>query len=148
MSETINVSLNTDGDGFLSQECPGCERRFKVKFGEGGEGPISFCPYCDYTGQNCWWTPEQAKHLGEVASQQVVGPMLDKVAKNLKRNAGGLLSVSVNRQPPRMPNPPAEHDHGWPVFLFDCCNEPIKHDEQNTSLFCILCGVEASVDLS
>ena len=66
----VRVSLNTDDDGFLSQRCPSCERRFKVKFGEGSDRPISFCPYCGHNEEGCWWTQEQADYLAAQAGNQ------------------------------------------------------------------------------
>src|SRR5688572_14873062 len=65
------VRLPTDKDGFVTQECPSCERQFKIKFGSGAPGPLAHCPYCAYQGRDCWWTTEQARFLGEQAKDLV-----------------------------------------------------------------------------
>jgi hypothetical protein len=33
-----------------------CDQRFKVRFGEGSQEPISFCQYCGHRGRDCWHT--------------------------------------------------------------------------------------------
>jgi hypothetical protein len=63
----LEVNFPTDLDGFLSQECPSCNQPFKVLFGQGSSEPISFCPYCGFEGQDCWWTQEQVDHAAAAA---------------------------------------------------------------------------------
>lgn len=74
MGTSVAVSLPTDGDGFVSQECPACCKRFKVVFGEGSQRPIGHCPYCGHAGEGCWWTQDQADFLAAVAGQKIAGP--------------------------------------------------------------------------
>ena len=95
MGTTVRISFNTDEEGFLSQECPGCERRFKAKLGEGSDEPISFCPYCDYTGRDCWWTQKQAEYLSAKAAEEVLGPELEKLKKAFGSGGGGLFSMKA-----------------------------------------------------
>lgn len=141
MDKQISVTLNTDDDGFLSQECPGCQRRFKVNFSEGGDQPISFCPYCGHNNTGCWWTTEQAEYLSAKAAQEIVGPELDKMAQDFNRNTSSGL-IGMNMKVNHSPTPPApqEPDDDWPLVTFECCNERIKHDGQNSDLRCVICG--------
>ena len=141
MKKRISVSLSTDDDGLLSQECPSCERRFKVKYNEGSDQPISFCPYCGHNDTGCWWTPEQAEYLSGRAAEEIVAPELGKMARNFNRKSrGGLFSMSTKVRRSPAPPPPKELDNDWPHVTFSCCGEVIKHDGQSSDLRCIICG--------
>ena len=144
MNREISVKINTDSSGFMSQECPACERRFKIKPGEGSDEPVRFCPYCDHTGEACWWTPEQAEYLGATAATQVLGPELDELAQTFNRRTGnsGLFKMTMTVDKPAVPKPPDEPDDAWPRLVFPCCNEEIRHDGENADLFCVICGTE------
>lgn len=66
----VKCSLKPDADGFLSQECPHCNKRFKVRFGKGSKKPLSYCPYCGTNGHHGWWTAVQMQHMDLVASKK------------------------------------------------------------------------------
>ena len=141
---TMKVRFNTDGDGFISQECPKCERRFKVKFGEGSDQPLSVCPYCGYEGRKCWWTKEQADHMAKAVIQETVEPGLEKMAKEVNRSArkGGFITMSMDFKRSRKAIPPEEPDDKWGTTLFECCNETIRHDGSKSTLYCVICGTK------
>lgn len=44
MGTSVSVALPTDSDGFVSQECHACSKRFKAVFGEGSDRPIAIVP--------------------------------------------------------------------------------------------------------
>lgn len=141
MKERVKVSLATDDDGFVSQECPACRRRFKTVFGEGSDKPISCCPYCSHRGRNCWWTPEQAKYLSGVVAQQVISPKLDKAARDFNRGSSrGIWRMSVKVNRPSLPQRPVEPNLDWSILHFACCNERIKHDGKESQIKCVICG--------
>ena len=141
MEEHINVNLAADDDGFVSQECPACERRFKIIPGEGSDQPIAFCPYCRHNGRDCWWTPEQAEYLSAIVGAQVVGPELDRMARDFNRgSASGFIRMSVEVTRPREPLRPNEPNDAWPILHFACCNERIKHDGSEARVACVICG--------
>ncbi len=131
------VSLKTDREGFLSQECPSCKHRFKVKPNEGAKGPISHCPYCMFDGRDCWWTPKQAEHLSARA--------MDLLSKDLeepfKRIAGRskFIKVEMKRTPRFTPQCPNEPDENWPVIEFPS-GEVIKYDGRFRVLRCPVTG--------
>jgi hypothetical protein len=62
----VDVKLDPDEDGFVSQECPYCNEKFKTGFGKGSRKPHRYCPYCGAHAPNCW-TSEQIKYLDSVA---------------------------------------------------------------------------------
>jgi hypothetical protein len=144
----IPISLHTDSDGFVSQECPACLGRFKTKFGEGSAEPISFCPYCSHLGRDCWWTPEQAEYIrdvGQQAASELISKELGKMAKDFSRKSGsGLLKVKMDVRSSRGPTPtaPSEPDLDMPIFEYGCCGEHIKYSaaEGIQNLCCIICG--------
>lgn len=139
---TTTVSLETDADGFVSQECPSCSKLFKVKFGESSSRPIGYCPYCGHAGHNCWWTQAQADFIGATAGQELVGPMLDRFARDLNRGnrAGGLLSIKASIEHAPCPVRPSEPNEPMPIKHFECCGERIKHADGCAKLHCIICG--------
>ena len=149
----VSISMNTDCDGFLSQECPACTGRFKAKFGEGSDQPISFCPYCCHMGQRCWWTPEQAAYIGAMgqnAASGLVADELDKMAKKINRQSkSGLIKIKMTteRARPQRAVAPAEPDDKMSVFDFPCCGERIKHNSVQDKLFCVICGNEHTVSI-
>ncbi len=137
----MNISFATDSDGYLSQECPSCEQRFKVRFGEGSEDPISFCPYCGHKGHDCWYTQDQVEYIQAVTTDVVLGPELKKLEREMKRTSGGFLKIDMKTDLPQAGAPPMEIDDALDVLRFPCCNETIKvtrHDRH----FCIICGKE------
>ena len=64
---TIELKLNTDSEGFISQECPECGHRFKVKLGDGSPRPVTYCPYCRHKNRESWWTGPQASYIESAA---------------------------------------------------------------------------------
>jgi len=143
MDEHIDITLSADDDGFISQECPACIRRFKIVPGEGSDKPISFCPYCRHQGHDCWWTPEQAEYLSGIVGEQVIGPELDKLAREFDRDSsgGGFVQIAMNVASPPAPVRPGEPNEDLPIVRFPCCNERIKHDGKESQLSCIICGI-------
>ena len=119
----MNISFPTDSDGYLSQECPSCEHRFKVRFGEGSEEPISFCPYCGYKGHDCWYTQDQVEYIQAVTTDVVLGPELKKLEREMKRASGGLLKIDMKTDLPKPGSPPMETDEQLETFHFSCCND-------------------------
>ena len=143
MGTSVTVSISTDSDGFVSQECPACSKRFKVVFDEGSDQPIGHCPYCGHTGQNCWWTQEQADYLTAIAGEEIAGPLLDDFARKINRMSrpGDFLKVNAKVKHEPRPPKPGEPDGPMAVATFDCCGERIKHDGSASTLHCVICGV-------
>jgi ribosomal protein S27E len=146
MKGSVELRLSTDDDGFMSQECPACERRFKVVFGEGSGKSIGFCPYCGHEGQDCWWTPEQADYIGDVVAAEVVGPEFEQMAREFNSgSSSGFIRMTVEVERQSMPRQPDEPNEPMPVLLFSCCNERIKHNGSLDELHCIICGRKTAV---
>lgn len=125
---TFSVSFSTDIEGFLTQECPHCYRKFKVKFEQGG-GKMGFCPYCSKQA-NDWWTREQQEYLNAEIQNKAINPLLK-----------GLNSEFFKVKPKnKLAIPPIEKE-GLKKFEFSCCREMIKILENwDKPLTCIICG--------
>lgn len=138
----MNIKLSTDSDGFISQECPSCQRQFKIKPGHGSPEPIAFCPYCRHHGKDCWWTTQQANYLSVVAANHVVNDQVRSLTKSLGK--GIRLDVKAPRTPPL----PDEPENDFPFAEFGCCGETIKHDAADAQVFCVICGTERAIPMT
>lgn len=131
-----SVEFNLDNDGFISQECPACKKRFKVQFGKGAEGPVQYCPYCSHEDTNCWMTPEQSSYI----ESKVVGSFTDDLDDMLTKSLSGSKSVKFTPGPKKqVVNMPAELDNDWPIVKFKS-GERIKHDMSQEQLRCPVTG--------
>ena len=144
---TIDLNFPTDSDGFLSHECPSCEQRFKVMFGQGSDLPISYCPYCGYSNQDCWFTQKQISYAQAVAMDVVVTPKLKNLERDLEKVSGGFINVSLKSDIPKPPPPPMETDDPFDILYFPCCQEILKLNRQQNH-FCIICGTEVDMNIS
>lgn len=140
----LNITFNLDNDGFLSQECPTCLKRFKAKFGSGSKETLSYCPYCGHHGSNCWWTQEQVKYIEDFSMAQVLVPELKKFGRDMERTLnrpGSAVSFKANHHlHAATPTAPPENPDNWPMHTFVCCGETIKHAPKPDRLHCVICG--------
>lgn len=143
----MEINFSTDADGFLSQECPSCEQRFKVIFGEGSEESISYCPCCGHSGQNCWFTQAQVDYMQSVAADVALAPELKKFERQLKGMSKGFLKASMNSNLPKPPPAPMETDDWLDILHFPCCDETVKVTRHERH-FCIICGTEIDMTIN
>lgn len=143
----MEVKFDTDSDGFLSQECPSCQQRFKVLFGSGSDKPVSFCPYCCHNEHDCWWTPEQIDYIQSVTTDVVVRPELEKFQRQLKHTSSEFFQIKMTSGIPDPIASPVEADDSLKVLRFQCCGETIKVDQRNR-YYCIICGGEIDMAIS
>jgi DNA-directed RNA polymerase subunit RPC12/RpoP len=148
MGDTVamSVPLNTTPDKFISQECPECERIFKVAPGKGSPEPVTHCPYCNHKGDNCWWTKEQVKYMGAYGADQLIRPQLHKMAHDFKQKSrsNNFIKISM-KSTSKTPIAPVENDDMAASITFTCCGETIRHDSANAQLHCPICGTTQRV---
>ena len=111
----LNISIPLDKDGMMGRRCPNEEcvpRYFKLKPGTGITGQPDLqttCPYCRTSKDpGAFHTPEQIKYAKGLVERQAV----DYVNRELERAIGGrrrvidggLLSISMELKPARLPN--------------------------------------------
>lgn len=145
----MSVSLKTDVDGYISQECPNCMKRFKVNPNAGSEQPISYCPYCGHNGKNCWWTQEQVKYMMGEVNKTVVEPEFDKMAKEINRKSrpGNFIDITMKVKKSPKHTKPEETNEPMPMMTFECCGETIKHENNISEIYCIICGNKKNIVL-
>lgn len=138
----FKVTLSSDEEGFLSKQCPACRKRYKVKLEGEGEHSLKHCPYCgseSASGWKGWLTVEQEKYVEATAIGHATG-LAEKMLDDAFR---GLKSFSVKRTSSSRraaPQKPVESNEPMPIFVSQCCDEPVKHDGSSSGLHCILCG--------
>lgn len=142
----MNVTFKTDGDGFISQQCPSCGRRFKVLYGQGSSEPVSWCPYCRHRDTN-WMTPEQREFIAGQAKDQFIMPELKKMADKINRGSKGSgFKMKAEITPGRTPPAPAEPDDPSLITIDAlCCGENFKIVAGTVGApACIICGALVS----
>lgn len=147
MEQRIEVSFSTDADGFISQQCPSCERRFKVRVDDEGGQTVGHCPYCGVASEDGWLTEEQRAYAMGVVAEQAVAPILEGFTRDLERlnRPGSLISFSGHFEKSVPPPKPVESDEPMPLITPPCCGEPVKHDGSVAEIFCVVCGKKAVV---
>ena len=137
----MNINFETDADGFLSQECPSCRRRFKALFDERSDTVLSFCPYCRHTGEDNWLTPEQLDYVRSVATEVAIRPQLEQLKREIAGSASGMIDIQVTEDIPDAVPPPLETIDDYDTIYFQCCTETIKAERRNRH-YCVICGRE------
>lgn len=148
MEERIQVSFSTDDEGFISQQCPSCSRRFKIRVDDESNQTVNHCPYCGSPSEDGWLTEEQRAYAMGVVTQQAIDPILERFSRGLNRlnRPGSLITVSGRYEKTVPPSKPVETGEPMPLFTPPCCNEPVKHDGSTLHLFCVVCGCRPSAD--
>jgi hypothetical protein len=149
---TTEMSVPLDRDQFLRRECPTCEREFKWLNSAEGEGePVPdggyYCPYCAIQApSDAWFTAAQIELAQNTVLREVVGPELDKLARDLRRSSrGSLVSFDVKYDKPRTLDPLVETDDMRRVDFACHPAEPVKVlDDWGGRVHCLVCGTAAS----
>jgi hypothetical protein len=142
VERTVQFSFPTDSDGFISQKCPTCRRRFKVRVSARGRYSLHYCPYCGLESDKGWLTEEQQEYVCAAGTEHVMEPLLDALARALEPigGAGNFAALGVNCDKPIVPPKPVEADRPMALFRSDCCREPVKHDPAVSPQYCVVCG--------
>jgi hypothetical protein len=144
----LKMSLPLDSDNFLRRQCSHCERQFKWLPNSAEQTTPSPSHYkCPYGHQAApkdeWWTHEQLAYVKELATQKIVGPMLNTFQNDLERlnHPGSLIKVNVSVSNSREPAPLTEKDDMRRVDFSCHPNEPLKVlDEWKEPVGCLICG--------
>jgi hypothetical protein len=142
VEDQIRVSLSADSDGFVTQQCPSCTRRFKIRVNDDGTSSPQYCPYCGSGSEKGWLTEEQIAYVLGMGAEQVVDPLLEEFARELEasNDPGGLITRSARYEKSVPPPMPVESNVPMHIFTSPCCGAPVKHDETVSPLHCAACG--------
>ena len=150
-SYETSMSVPLDRDGFIRRECPTCERELKwlaqrdededvVEALEGGY----YCPYCAVQAPpDAWWTKQQLEKAKSILMEEVVGPALDKLTRDVKgmNRPGGFIQVSVERDEPQPVDELTETDDMRRVDFGCHSAAPVKVlDDWAREVHCPICG--------
>lgn len=156
---SIEINLPLDADGFLSRECPDCERQFKWKptssntdRSENAEIESYYCPYCYRPASpNNWWTKEQFEYAKQIAFKQVLESELRNLQRRINQasNASSLIQMKASMSESPEPEPLEETIEGLMLVEFPChLEEPLKVDEGwQSEIACLICGIRYPADL-
>jgi hypothetical protein len=141
------MSLPLDPDGFLRRACPTCEREFKWFQSADGEGePVPFggyyCPYCAVQGPpDSWWTEAQLELAVNTATRDIVGPEIQRFARDLGRSSGGLIRFEAKADVPAALDPLVEQGDMRLVRFVCHPAEPVKVlEDWDRAVHCLLCS--------
>ena len=116
-----NVQLTPDKEGYTTQECKDCNRKFKVAFGKGSSNKhVTYCPYCGW-GDGQFWTCEQMTYLDCMAMNKIKKP--NAPCQEPDEN---LPTLPKNKVTTKCKNTSESH------------SEPIKHNG-TLPKYCIIC---------
>jgi DNA-directed RNA polymerase subunit RPC12/RpoP len=143
----ISVSIPTDDDGYVRQECPNCGREFKAPVEDEELADIGHCPYCGHQDEQ-WFTAEQMEQF-EAQAMAAFMPQVEsefkKMARDVNRSGGGFITMSVDVPDVDVPVLAPEAPDMCTVTS-PCCKAKLKIDEGwSGGVFCPLCGEEYQV---
>jgi len=146
------MSVPLDDDGFLRRACPTCDREFKWFNSPEGEGepvPLGgyYCPYCRIQAPaDSWFTTEQIELAKNQASREILGPEIEKMARDLRRSSsGGLVSLDLKFEMPDEMDPLVEANDMRRVDFPCHPAEPLKVlDDWPRLVHCMICSDEAT----
>lgn len=97
---SVEASIPLDDDGFLRRQCHGCGREFKIPVEDGEVADLNYCPYCRADDdEHDWHTDEQLEYYQQLlmnALMPELGAELKKMAHDLEKSSGGLLTAKVD----------------------------------------------------
>ncbi len=153
---SFSMSLSLDSDGFLRQECPTCEREFKVLYTEGEaeatpapEGGY-YCPYCAVQAPpGAWLTKDQAEQATRIVAQEALPQILEGFQQGMERATRHSKNVTYERGSGEIDSPEPRddltEDDDMTRVDFSCHpEEPVKVlDDWNGAVYCLMCGTTA-----
>lgn len=144
--KTIHFSIPLDDDGFVTLQCPFCNKHFKIS-GADAEDETNFelfCPYCGLvTGPNNFLSDEvkeKALRLVENYLYEMLNGFTDNIDKMFKKND----FIKVKKSSKFEMNSPkiiVESDN-METYKLPCCERKIKASLIDDNMYCPFCGGE------
>mgnify|MGYP000008800761 CR=1 FL=1 len=144
---TLPMEVRLDADGFVRRQCPRCRRQWKWLASSFQQGPVPthiYCPYCGHAAPpDQWWTRAQIEYAKALVMSDVMGPALERLARNWKRlnRPGSLVRFESSYRNPRRPTPPAEPNDMRKAVPPCHPEKPVKVlEDWHGALHCPACG--------
>jgi uncharacterized Zn finger protein (UPF0148 family) len=146
----IQVSIQTDEDGYFDRLCPAeeCMFEFKVNLEDWHEKvhERAFCPFCGHSAESDDWnTQEQIEHFGEVATEHVSQRLSRAMQRDAEywnrqqpRDSFIKVTMKMEGRPRHVPLPPAAAE---PMRLrIECSQCKCQYAVIGAAFFCPACG--------
>lgn len=150
-TETFTFSIQGDGEGYVTFECPFCASEFKLQAGEyqNDEEPFEelFCPYCGLAkGKNNFLSSEvieQAQALAYNYMVEKLNKSFSKIKKSINRS-NGLIKMDYKPLKKVATKELKDKDTTETEFACTCCERRVKvlYCAGTSKLFCPYCGVD------
>lgn len=148
MSESVNISIPSDDEGFVSFQCPHCNERFKLLVNEVQEDDVIqlFCPKCGLLGEpNSFITDDVIDHANTVI-ENIASEMINDFVKNMGKSFRNNKNISFKpgkKLDIEHPKSLYEKDNDFEEHKFKCCDKQakIKKSSSYGYIYCPYCGV-------
>lgn len=145
---TLEMTIQSDSEGYVTFECPYCESQFKLSVDEcQNEADIYenfYCPYCGLMGdRNNFYTKEAIQEIQNRIYNlmtQTVNKELNKMSRQLKKSK--FLSIKVNKLKEVATNEIVDKDTVEEVFQCSLCgkHEKVIYCLGVSKIYCAYCG--------
>ena len=150
--ELGQVELQSDPEGFISRQCPTCQRVFKLSVARlkaDDASPVAYCPYCRTPNADDWYTDDQQAFLHAAIQRAAMQWVSGQFGEMLGDSQGSGMEVSQGEHelPPEPAGPPAEETEGFTVVDVPCHpDDPFKITSETTGeVACPICGIPYEV---
>lgn len=146
MSETIEISVPTDTDGYLLLQCPNCGQFFSATPSEIESDTVLFlhCPACGLTGRS-FVTDDVIETAQTIAQNRALDMIHAEMKKMERKFSHGPLKLKAGSRPRHVHEEPI---HAWinemEIVTFPCClrSAKVKPLLKMTGCYCLYCGVK------
>lgn len=143
---TIPFSIPLDDDGYVSLQCPFCDKHFKLTWEDVEDDAIYelFCPYCGLVAEpNEFLTDEvkeKALRLAENHMYELLNGFMDGMKKTFRNNKAIKVKTGSKIEM-NAPKTIIESDN-MESYKVSCCDRGIKASLIDETLYCPFCGGE------
>lgn len=145
--ESLSISVPADNDGFVSFNCPHCEKRFKLLVADYESDDVInlFCPACGLPDQASEFISKEAKEAAIALAKNLLMGKVDEMFKGLEKSFRGSSSIQMKRTGglPMEPEKVLTEENDLERVHFACCKRDIKIHmiEKAGVIYCPYCGV-------
>jgi len=143
---SLNFSIPTDNEGYVTLECPFCNDKFKLEVTEVKQDDVInlYCPYCGLLNEVNKFLPkeviEQATIIASNYLKQLLNGYLDNVEKTFKNS--NIISVKTQKFNLENEKELFEISDNFESIEFNCCNGKAKVNViEKLGVYCPYCGV-------
>jgi len=143
---SLDFSIPSDNEGYVTLECPYCKNRFKLEVTEIEKDDVNnlYCPYCGLLNEVNKFLPEEVIEQATIIASNYFKQLLNGYLDNVKNTFKNSNIISVKTQ-----NFNLEHEKelfeisdNFENIDFYCCNRKAKVNViEKLGTYCPYCGV-------